>query len=233
MAYIFFETRKTKDPHSFSLFPLFGQTVTRQVPNGSSEVELPVSTCFNALPDGCWQEISKYPYGTIFCSKEEDTRLDITSEKRNICIIRYPLITDPNGHYLPTSPQPDKYVIGDYYSLMANAKRLKTGRRNDFIMKKLAGTAATTTVKELEHLDQLLSEGIAKFSFRKQDGTIRTAFGTVNGELLGRHAGPAPEPKGVPSAFDPSRMNFFDMEKKEWRCFLVLNYIAVDNDYDI
>lgn len=55
-----------------------------------------------------------------------------------------------------------------------------------------------------------LIQGIVTFRFRKLDGSIRLATGTLKQELI---------PEVTESRIKPDIQTYFDMEKKAWRCF--------------
>ncbi len=61
---------------------------------------------------------------------------------------------------------------------------------------------------------QQLAEGEATFSFRKSDGTTRTAKGTTKVDLIpeGSRAASAP-------AANAPTVAFFDLDANEWRSF--------------
>ena len=66
-----------------------------------------------------------------------------------------------------------------------------------------------------------MAKGIVRFYFRKVDGTIREAYGTLRADLM-------PEIKGD----DTRRKNdttqvYFDTEKQAFRCFKLANLVSV------
>ena len=70
-------------------------------------------------------------------------------------------------------------------------------------------------------LKAAMAKGIVRFYFRKVDGTIREAYGTLKAELM-------PEVKGE----DNRRKNdtvqvYFDTEKQEFRCFKLANIVTL------
>ena len=70
-------------------------------------------------------------------------------------------------------------------------------------------------------LKAAMAKGIVRFYFRKVDGTIREAYGTLKAELM-------PEVKGE----DNRRKNdtvqvYFDSEKQEFRCFKLANIVTL------
>lgn len=62
--------------------------------------------------------------------------------------------------------------------------------------------------------------GIAKFYFRKVDGSIREAYGTLKSELV-------PETGNSNRAKNDTVSVYFDTEKSEWRCFKKANIISI------
>ena len=62
--------------------------------------------------------------------------------------------------------------------------------------------------------------GIVRFYFRKVDGTIREAWGTLASNII-------PETKGTDRRNNPTIQTYFDTEKQEWRCYKTANLIAV------
>lgn len=66
-----------------------------------------------------------------------------------------------------------------------------------------------------------MTRGIVKFYFRKVDGTIREAYGTLRADLM-------PQIKGE----DNRRKNdtvqtYFDTERQEFRCFKLANLVTL------
>lgn len=62
--------------------------------------------------------------------------------------------------------------------------------------------------------------GIVRFYFRKVDGTLREAWGTLASDLV-------PETKGTDRKPNPTTQAYFDTEKQEWRCYKIANLIAI------
>lgn len=68
-------------------------------------------------------------------------------------------------------------------------------------------------------LRALLSKKIVEFYFKKTDGTLRQAFGTLMSDKI-------PETKGMKKTADNCQV-YFDTEKEEWRCFKKCNLIKI------
>ena len=60
---------------------------------------------------------------------------------------------------------------------------------------------------------------VVEFYFKKTDGTLRQAFGTLLDSRV-------PETKGTKKAADNCQV-YFDCEKEEWRCFKKCNLIKI------
>lgn len=63
-----------------------------------------------------------------------------------------------------------------------------------------------------------LRKGIVEFFYKKADGSIRQAFGTLKEGLVG-------ETKGTGRKANDNLQVYFDTEKSEYRCFKVVNLI--------
>lgn len=61
--------------------------------------------------------------------------------------------------------------------------------------------------------------GIVRFTFKKVDGSLREAFGTLKASLLPPTQGNRRE--------NPTLQTYFDTEKGEYRCFKVANLISI------
>ena len=71
-------------------------------------------------------------------------------------------------------------------------------------------------------LKAAMAKGIVRFYFRKVDGTIREAYGTLKAELM-------PETKGSDNRKkNQSVQVYFDTEKQEFRCFKLANLVALN-----
>ncbi len=79
-----------------------------------------------------------------------------------------------------------------------------------------------------ESFRDALSNGFARFTYIKKDGTKRTALGTRADSLI-------PLDK-MPNTYDSDEIKdtvkaipYFDLEKNKWRSFNVLNFVSLDN----
>lgn len=87
-------------------------------------------------------------------------------------------------------------------------------RKNGYPMSE-ALKCAWTNIK----LRALLHKKVVEFYFKKTDGTLRQAFGTL---MSGR----IPETKGTKKTADNCQV-YFDTEKNEYRCFKKCNLIKI------
>lgn len=78
-----------------------------------------------------------------------------------------------------------------------------------------------------ESFRDAISNGFARFTYRKMDGTTRTALGTRAESLI-------PLDK-VPNTYNTDEIKdtaksipYFDLDKNEWRSFNVLNFVSLD-----
>lgn len=89
-------------------------------------------------------------------------------------------------------------------------------KRNGYSLSE-ALRAAWANVK----LRAAMSSRIVRFYFRKVDGTMREAFGTLSDRLTPATAGTSTR------RTNDTVQTYFDTEKQEWRCFKKANLIAV------
>lgn len=68
-------------------------------------------------------------------------------------------------------------------------------------------------------LRALLHKKVVEFYFKKTDGTLRQAFGTLMSDRI-------PETKGTKKTADNCQV-YFDTEKNEYRCFKKCNLIKI------
>ena len=82
--------------------------------------------------------------------------------------------------------------------------------------------------KDLTRLKRLLKNGVVEFSYKKKDGSLRKAKGTLKDELL-------PET----DKDDERKRNlskdcfyYFDLKKDDYRCFLRDNFVEIKDTKD-
>jgi len=80
---------------------------------------------------------------------------------------------------------------------------------------------------EIMLLQSKMTEQAVKFQFKKKDGSIRDAIGTLKRALMKQEDGTLWEPKGEGKPEPASVVRFFDVEKGAWRCFTVTDFIGL------
>lgn len=80
------------------------------------------------------------------------------------------------------------------------------------------------TVKPItnEELRQRMKEGKVTFQYRKNDGTIRQAVGTLNPKFVTR-----PSNGGPNKVKDAGYSTYFDVEKDAFRCYAESKLVGV------
>lgn len=77
-------------------------------------------------------------------------------------------------------------------------------------------------------LEKKMLEGAMCFQFRKKDGTIRNAVGTLFRDLMKQPDGTLWEPKGESKPEPATILRYFDCDKGAWRCFTCTDFIAME-----
>ena len=82
-----------------------------------------------------------------------------------------------------------------------------------------------------ESFRDAISNGFARFTYRKQDGTTRTALGTRSFSLIPLDKMPKGDMSDGAAIWEDGAkaIPYFDLEKNEWRSFNVLNFVSLDN----
>lgn len=81
------------------------------------------------------------------------------------------------------------------------------------------------TLLKLSRLRDLMTVGVAKFEFIKQNGDRRIAYGTRRPDIIAR----CPNADGNASRTqDGAHFNYYDMQRRDWRCFCVHDFVDVD-----
>lgn len=80
---------------------------------------------------------------------------------------------------------------------------------------------------EVMMLESKMLEQAVKFQFRKKDGTIRDAVGTLRRDLMKQEDGTIWEPKGPQKPECPTTIGYFDLEKQMWRSFICTEFIGL------
>lgn len=82
----------------------------------------------------------------------------------------------------------------------------------------------------MENIKNLLSEGIVRFLYEKNNGEIREALGTRNIDILMNDEGSGftedDKPKGTGREYETS-CPYWDLEKKAWRSVRIDSVITI------
>lgn len=69
--------------------------------------------------------------------------------------------------------------------------------------------------------ERLHSENPVKFSYKKKNGEVRTATGTLNVNVMGEENAPS----GKLDSYNEDTIRYYDLNSNGWRSFLVENFI--------
>ena len=95
-----------------------------------------------------------------------------------------------------------------------------------------AGTSAGRHERILEELHALKEEldgGVSCFEYIKSDGTLRIAFGTRRPSDIRRFGGSLRDPHR--SDESGSLFPYFDIDRRQWRCFRVDRFVRHNKDF--
>lgn len=96
--------------------------------------------------------------------------------------------------------------------------------REDLVKLGLTGMKADEVVL----LQEKMLEQAVKFQFRKQNGELREAVGTLKREKMIQQDGALWEPVGEGKPEHPMYVRYWDLNSMGWRQFSILNLIAVE-----
>lgn len=82
-------------------------------------------------------------------------------------------------------------------------------------------------LKKLSKLRDFMAVGVAKFTYRKQNGDLRTAFGTRNPVVINTQPAPASEERER----DGAHFAYYDIQRHDWRCFCVHDFLDIDESF--
>lgn len=103
-------------------------------------------------------------------------------------------------------------MILDFETYCLNEKSIKG------LKKTLRGSMSRS---DRAMMKKLLSKHVVYFSFRKKDGSLRKAIGTLISSYLPALRGGAPKPE--------HQMVYYDLEKEHWRSFRSYSFIKILN----
>ena len=116
------------------------------------------------------------------------------------------------------------------------AKLRRLMRRANYIRHEYRNSGLSYALKQAWWFDTFrdaLSKGFARFTYRKKDGTTRTALGTRAPSLIPVDKLPKGDmADGAAIRDDGAKaIPYFDLDKNEWRSFNVLNFVSLDNSW--
>ena len=77
----------------------------------------------------------------------------------------------------------------------------------------------------IKTLRERMQNGSVKFSYTKLDGTLRTAIGTTNLEMIPEEF----HPKDTGMNTSEAIQRYFDLDKNSWRSFTKTNLLSIDD----
>ena len=81
---------------------------------------------------------------------------------------------------------------------------------------------------EVMLLESKMLETAVRFQFRKKDGSLREAVGTLNRDKMVQADGSLWEPIGEARPDVPTLVKYWDLTVQSWRSFNVFNLVAVE-----
>lgn len=81
---------------------------------------------------------------------------------------------------------------------------------------------------EVMLLESKMMETAVRFQFKKKDGSLREAVGTLVHEKMVQEDGTIWEPVGEAKPEVPTLVKFWDLTVQGWRSFNVFNLVAVE-----
>ena len=89
---------------------------------------------------------------------------------------------------------------------------------------------ALSTAWWFESFRDAISNGFARFTFTKLDGTSRTALGTRSPRLIPVDKTPKGDMSDGAATWKDNAKSiaYFDLDRNEWRSFNVLNFVSLD-----
>ena len=105
---------------------------------------------------------------------------------------------------------------------MKTKELLQKVMRQAWMLVKTYGFSMSEAMKQswaVAKLRKAMRNGVVKFLFTKQDGSVRTAWGTLKEGVIGAVKG-----TGVTS---PTCQTYWDCERNAYRCFKVANFIRM------
>ena len=84
---------------------------------------------------------------------------------------------------------------------------------------------AMAETSELEELLEQLHSRIVRFSYRKMDGSLREAIGTLKPSVLDKLSANTKPRRRISSRSDC--IVYYDLDREDWRCFCPENFVSM------
>ena len=115
-----------------------------------------------------------------------------------------------------------------------NIKRSRVMRTAHVLQKgdddhKFSLSLALEQAWRFESFRVVLNNGFARFTYYKKDGTTRTALGTRSSVLIPTDKLPKCPQDNEEWEERAKAIPYFDLDKREWRSFSVLNFVSLDD----
>ncbi len=113
-------------------------------------------------------------------------------------------------------------------------------RQNDEELRRLAQwidresaskNAANEFTGMLERIKNEMLEGVCHFTFTKVGGERREAYGTRLSNIIAKYSTPRTQKKPKNEQVYAGTFPYFDLVRRDWRCFRVDRLVDVDTDY--
>lgn len=82
--------------------------------------------------------------------------------------------------------------------------------------------------EEIMLCESKMLENAVRFQYRKKDGSVRDAYGTLDLTKMALPNGELWKPKTEGKAEDPVYVRYFDLDKQDWRQFSVLAFVGME-----
>ena len=93
----------------------------------------------------------------------------------------------------------------------------------EYINEAKIGKSNSVEKVTLAELRKLLKQGVVRFKYKKKDGSIRKANGTLKKSLIPE----SDKDKGSRDDFPKDCFGYYDIDRDDWRMFLKDNFIGI------
>ena len=90
--------------------------------------------------------------------------------------------------------------------------------------------AASEIYYDIEEMKNLMGDGICHFTFAKVNGEHRDAYGTRAADII-ENCGDKTKVTSRRKATFNGTFSYFDLVRRDWRCFRVDTLVALDREY--